>query len=418
MSNEICKLTFRDKLWLLVFVPVFFTTSGIYRGQRTNIGDIYSLQQGGLVLPLTFFIGVLIALFIILNFLRNGKAYVPAIVRPVLILFLVSTAMGLIGWIISGTPVPFILSAQFSSGYLGIVLALWFFKYRQMDFITACGFISKIYIVNMLLHMAYSYYMVGLVSTVRGMVPETPLWGINQIFVYYPLIISAVFMFALPYWLKYGKKVFVPVYLFVFSYVYLCEVKAATISFVSAMVFYFAVVNKDKRVIKAASVLIISLLMWFFSGHGRISSHMFSDATRWAHYAAVSENIVKEPAHFIYGNLFGGTEITDSGRSILGPIGGSVHNQYVDYFQYGGIILLSAYALFFIAYYKYMMRGIDDVNKNPEQRFIIWWLGIVSIQAIVDFNVDTPLRSVNPAIIYWFYWFGALLTARSYGKQA
>lgn len=401
------KLVVQKKhLLLFSFYPIYISLAGIYRGER----DKYLIEPGGAIFPLSFYVGLLLTAFYIYKLaVKRDRIECPA---PIKRLFgglaVVSCLLALAGAGISGSVIPLVRCLQLMSGGVGIILAVWFLRISRFDFKELCGIISIIFLVHIAFHLGWSFYEIGWQTLSRSISLRTPFGGIHQFLIYYPYIVSAVFLFALPFWRD--SKWFIPIYLFVGAYLSVIMARGAVLEYYFAITIYMLFFSKRlllSRILVVSFWLVFIILLLDDTVYLGRFSHSIVLGRREEYWFQMWENIRASTGYLFYGTLFGGTTLPagyafDPSRSL----GGGMHNQYLDFLKYGGLILLSFYGALFISFYVSASRKVKNIVNSTGDRLAQWGLVIIILQCLISFNTNTPLRITNPAIIIWFYWTG------------
>lgn len=400
----------KDSILLLLFFPVYFTVSGIY---KYNSSD--EIIAGGLILPFTFILGIYSVIYILIKTKKNYKIKIQNKLGPMVILLMYTIIIHtIIGYLKYQNISSLLLNFQYLSGILGIFIAFYFIKYQDIKVEKLFFNISIIFLFAIISHIIYSIYEVGSVQTFgRTIYPSTPLGGIHQMFVYYPFIISVVFLFALPLWEKKGMLI-LPVYTLVSTYIVMIQVRGAIISFVVGIVFYFVVFSKENRLLKFFSLMLIVFLVVTILPKevllGRFtdtSSSVLSGREKvWKHYIT---NLLNDPFHIIRGSYSKATtsEILNSDPMSQG-IGSSFHNQYIEILDSYGIFIFILFAVIIIYYLYLCFKKIKYLDQDKINYY--YWMFLVIIHLLIDLNVNVPIRVTNSSIIYLFYWTALYLS--------
>jgi hypothetical protein len=402
-----------DHLWILALFPIYFGLDGLY---KTN-----DITKTGFIMPLSFFIGIVIAILFVNKVMIYGRLRIPKVIQRIPIYFFFALIISICGVGLSGDIVPIVLYAQFLSGVFGIILAIWFFCYKKMDFEWITGFVSKLYFVLIVLNIFRAVTTTGFAHFTSRFteVPGTPWWSIYHAFVYYPYIVSMVFLYAIPYWKQRVKTwVFFLLYSGVFVYLWLFQVRGAVLTFGVGLLLYMFFYVKIKKLIGTiiSIVMLVSVLVLYLPYDmvvGRFTNNseslIKSVGGRDYLYVSFFNNITSDRLYILAGSLFKGRQIGETSAISTdfnkGSIGGSYHNQYLEFIEYGGIFLLVGFFWCIYPIIKKLIQYTRD-STNSQYKNVSYWMIIMLVQLVIDMNINVPLRVTNPAIMYWFYWSG------------
>lgn len=389
---------------VLTFSPIFITKSGIYQSYVTETG--LHLGETGLVFPLSFFIGMFLFLYFIVVTLKNQKIYLGDYSNFKFIIFtflFLGFFLSSIGVIINSDTSVYLRFLQFCTGYVGFFLFWYYFVYKKYEIIEVFGYIGLTYLLVIILNYGYSIMKIGLRSFGPDLIPSIGFFGIYQTHVYYPYIVTLICFMGLPYLhLKY-QKLIIP-YLSLFMVYVLCwQVRGAIFTFFIALIIAFFIYLNAKERIKYIILFTIVFIFLqiklgndFFIGRFADIDSISSFNGRTEIWLSIFHNI--NSFSFIVGNMF---------KDIDGI---SAHNQYLQFFDLGGILFLSPLiVLWGWFFFKWILLYIKYKNiKKPELLTAIYFLSIIMVNFLIDLNVNTPLNVTNPAIHYWFYWAGVV----------
>ena len=400
-------------LCLIVLYPICFDSGGIYRGHRSDLvfqGDSTILiERGGLVLPVSILFGLLFSAFILIRIIQGKVDFSKS--RDLLISMAGFVAapivLGLFGSYISQSAVPILFAMQTLSGLTGCALGVWFIRYWRLDFVKACGILSAMYLVNMVVHVAWSYHLIGNLTFGRQIVFETPLWGVWQLLVYWTIIVAQVFLYALPYWRK--KWVAIPIYLLVGYYIFFINVRTAVVFYFFGILIYFILFSEHRKITWVLAAICICVAGYLLITANPILRRFAGGGLgRRDEYWVETYHSIKESIRFlIYGTLFEGTIIPiRTGIDLDRSTGGSAHNQYLEFIRQGGLILFLAFFQLFIRMIYKMVKTARRIYRRNGDLMIFWPGVVIFVQVLVGMNANTPIRVTNPAVMIWFFWTG------------
>lgn len=370
---------------VLMFIPIFFSQSGIFLGVISENG--IHLGETGLILPLIFFVSIYATLVVLLKMIKGIHIQINKILF-FLILFIVfyTTFISLIGYGLSQNFIVLLRCAQFLTFTLGIFL----FYYVKLKNINLANFLKSLFyflLILMILHFLSSFIEIGINTTFQGISPNIFFFGVYQSRVYYPYLITTLLFLSLisiknPY-----VRLFATFVLGI--YIFTLQVRGALISFFLYLFVYLILYVRNKVILSLSFVL---FLIFMLSNDVTIELGRFGDFEKiftfngrisiWLDALEVSTL-----SQLIFGNLF------------FDPDQISAHNQYLQFFQNGGIILLLSFILLAMMMIKLF---IQSVRSKDKQKIYISFVFIVPL--IIDLNLNVPLNNINSTIIYTFVW--------------
>lgn len=387
----------------LFFFPIYFTLQGIYK-----VG-VYSR---GLVLPLTFFLGIIVFCIMFVNsMLKKNVVIKTKTLIYVIILYYLMLCHTLVGYLFYYQGTSVILYFQQLTGLLGIFIAVWIIKSRKMKLEDIYFKLSIVFTLAILSNIASSINKVGIIQTFsRQIYPSTHLGGIHQIHIYYPFIVSMVFLFALPIWEKH-KYLFLPVYSLVTIYIVMLQVRGAILSYLTGLISYFMIFTKRNKFVKLVTLTLIFTFLFIFlprdviigrfDTRGSGTSFISGREKVWEVYL---KNLKNDPLYIIRGSYLKSNMANKLSEDPLRQgVGHSYHNQYIEIIDSYGIIIFLAFMAIILKFLFICRKQVLRLNKDKRQIYN-YWLFLVLLHFIIDLNVNVPLRVTNPAIMYFFYW--------------
>ncbi|MBE1556420.1 hypothetical protein [Sporosarcina limicola] len=387
----------KEKYWYtLFFLPLFFTPRGLYQSFVT--ADYLHLGDSGFVFPIYFFIGIFIFFLLLKSFILNGSLRIISseIKFNLLILAMVGLFISSAGVIVHSDISVYIRYIQMLTGFVGLFISWYLFEYKRLNVEKFFGKLGILYFIIIILNYLYSFSQVGLASFGRGLQPSLGIIDIYQTHVYYPFIINTILFMSLPYIMKRYKYLFyiyIGVYLL---YLLSWQVRGAILSF--AVMIVIAIVFKFKLIQKIGITVFLFLfliaLVYYFDPElvlGRFSNiegvKNFSGRTDIWLSVFTDFNTLK----LIFGNLY------------FDQDGVTAHNQYIELLDMGGILLLLSLLAVLLNVFYLLLKTIKSKairNRNPN---LLYYILILIVQWIIDFNVNVPMSNTNPSIFYWFY---------------
>jgi len=397
----------KNVIMLLFFYPVYFTLSGIY--------GVESQSGRGLIFPFTVILGIYCALAVGLNLLRHPKVKVGSKL-PLMFLVLVYLIVihTLIGFGLFNNISSVLVNIQYLSGVLGVFISIYLIRYRKQSVKELFFNISIVFLVAIISNLSLSIVNVGLMQTFsRHIYPFTVLGGIHQIYVYYPYIVSVVFLFALPLWER-RSKLTIPVYLLVTAYILVLQVRGAVISYLLGLFTYNLMFSRRSKILNTVIILLMIAFMFYvfpidvlFGRFINTSSSVISGRENvWKVYI---ENLIEDPLYIVRGSYSkGSTAHLFSGDPFQQGIGHSYHNQYIEVLDSYGAFIFIVFTGSLLYYLFLCTRKIRE--SNLDSSIYNYWITLVVYHFLIDLNVNVPLRVTNPAIMYLFYWTSLYLS--------
>ncbi|MFJ8234255.1 hypothetical protein ACIQ34_00775 [Ureibacillus sp. NPDC094379] len=383
----------KQYFYVFIFLPIFFTTSGLYKSYVTE--TYLHLGDTGLVLPIYFLVSIFFLILILLNLFRFHRLKFEdlKIKKFALAIIVMGLILAGLGFILSANSSGFIRIGQIITGLGGVIIAYYLFEIKKINIEKFFGLLGILYFVIIILNYMYSISLVGLASFGRALQPSWGLFDIFQTHVYYPFIVNAICFMSIPFLLaKYGRWIYPYLGLY-FIYLLNWQVRGAIISFIFMLIvtiFLKLNINKKFEVI-LFFITFISILIMFIDVEELVG--------RFANVEGVKNLSGRTD---IWSNVFENFNMIDFlvGSLFLDLDGVTAHNQYLEFFDLGGILYLSILILLLLNIIKaffssYILFGIRDN--------LTFYLIIILVQVIIDFNVNVPMSNTNPAIFYWFY---------------
>jgi hypothetical protein len=414
-------------LLILLFFPIHFRPSGVYRGRGDDLWfyDVAGriIEKGGLIVPLAFLAGVVVSILLFWRMAHRWTAFrsLKGWLLSFLPLVLASLVLGLAGVLSSRCLAPGLLTLQSLSGLAGVCLAIWAFHWWKLDFELFCGRLSLLYLANILIHVAWSYHLIGMETFGRQIVFETPFWGIYQLLSYWPAVVAMVFLFALPYWRK--KIVATPLFLVVGYYLYFINVRTVVLYFLFGLLLFLAFFSEKKRLARIFLGLIVAFLVFLaVMRHPWLKRFRMPDLGKRDIYWFMTLDHIRESLwYLVYGTLFEAKTILPQTDWSLGKsLGVSYHNQYLEYMKQGGMLLLGSFLYFLTRFLKEIWGRVRTLYRS-EGMMVGWGLVLIFLDVCLNFNSNTPLRVTFPAVMTWFFWTGYFIhlnqRAEALGEQ-
>lgn len=376
-------------------VPLFFNLNGsVFKGS--------TLDQDIFALPLGFFISVAV-LFL-------NKEFVKNIITSKNVLF-VLTVLALIlcyfcGVILgNGSPNPQLLMISllpFVFSYVIGITARKEFRSNLDNFIgevvVCCGIISLSHIISSIVELGILGAFVN-----RGSDTIFGLFSVYQKLVYYPTILSFVFILSLYLKGRYYKysgyiifiliaiigsrESFVLCFLGLLSknYFNFLEKKYKKIIFFLLLVMFFL-------------VLLYQIMPYLFENYADVTIiKKITSLNESGDYSAGRGDAINKVFGSSSGevNTFYGTGFSMSRGDLRTP-----HNQYLELYLRGGILTLVPIIFLFINSLRY---GLVDTKKSIRFKkvksiFSLWLILLLYI--LVSFNVNTPMRAPYGAMLF------------------
>lgn len=402
----------KDNIMLLFFFPVYFSIDGIYK--YTGLGETPSR---GLILPFTVILGIYSILCMAINNLKLPKVRIQNKLLPMIVILVYLIIMHtLLGYGLFNNLSSILLNLQYLSGILGIYISIYLINYRKLGVEKVFYYISVLFLLAIISNISISILKVGFTQTFsRNIYRSTFLGGIYHVLVYYPFIVSIVFLFALPFWER-NKKLMFPVYLLVTIYVISLQVRGAIISYLLGLIIYFLKFSRKNKIVIGISlilmiVLVINLLptdILFGRFLDKNSSFISGREKIWKVYI---ENLSNDPLYIIRGSY---SKASTSNLLNDDPFKRglhSYHNQYIEIIDSYGIFILILFLSILVYYLLICFKKVKHLKLNKDIYY--YWITLVILHFVIDLNVNVPIRVTNPAIIYLFYWTSIYLTIQN-----
>lgn len=407
----------KNLILLMFFFPVYFTPSGIYQSQAASLVESTS---GNIIFPFTVLLGLYSLVKISTTKINNPKLRLESkISRMVTILIYLVVMHMLLGYALYQDTTSVILNLQYLSGLLGIFIAIYLVNYKKLNVEKMFFVISVIFLFAIISNVGVSVSKVGLEQTFsRNIYGATILGGIHHKIIYYPFIVSIIFLFALPEWEK-RSGLMIPVYFLITTYILILQVRGAVVSYLVGLVLYFMFFSKKSKTISLSSILLIfiSIISLFpkdilFGRFMNKSSSLVSG--REVVWKVYFENLIKDPLYIIRGSYSkASTSYLSWGNPLEEGIH-SYHNQYLEILDSYGFFLFVFFLSILIYYIILNWRKTKKIKNNE---ILKYWLILTIIHMVIDLNINVPIRITNPAIIYLFYWTSlSLLIQKEYNK--
>ncbi|MFC7365198.1 MULTISPECIES: hypothetical protein [Bhargavaea] len=382
---------------LLVFFPLYFSSSGIYQSVVSETG--LHLGETGLVFPLSLFVGILFFLYLLFQIILlkeiKKEIFNNFVVKQATFIFLFAAILMLCGVFINGNFAPIIRGGQIISGGVGIVISVYIFIYKQINPKVFFGYLGLFFVLIMILNYISSFLTIGISSFGPSLQPSIFGVGIYQSRVYYPYIVSLVCFMGLPF-LKEKFNRFIPLYLLLFGfYIYCLQVRGALLSFLIvllvAIIFYLDIPNKILMIVTSIFFVLSPIGAYVFDNLGRIGQiEKIQDLNgRTEIWKDILLNL--DLVSFFFGSF------------MLDKDGVTAHNQYLQNLDLGGVLLLTPLILIITYIFICLYKSVALRNQDLSFLFLVFL-----IVFLVDLNVNVPLSNTNPAIVYWFYLSGLI----------
>ncbi|MFC4712924.1 O-antigen ligase family protein [Planococcus dechangensis] len=380
----------------IMFLPLYITTSGIFIAEVSVTG--LHLGKTGFVLPLVFFIGILLFFNILVKTLKTHRINKDILENPIIKIFIIFVVYFIllvaIGSLFSGNYRGLIKLVQFLTGGVGIVISVYLFSIKRISPPQFFGYLTLFFVVIIFIQSVTSIVMFGVNPLSGAMYPSILGAGIYQSRVYFPYLVTLIFFCGLPYLIKrFGSWTIILFLVFLF-YIFTLQVRGAMVSFVVMSVFYLIFVSNIKfKYLALFPALAMPFLFEFISSNkevlGRIGEvekvqDLNGRTDLWI-------NILKEmgTSNFLFGSYLNDIDNI------------SAHNQYFEFLTLSGffpLMILTVLVVFSLKMFK------DSFKYNNHTLRIFSLIMITTL--LVDLNVNVPLTNTNPAIHYWFFWSG------------
>ncbi|MDY0277320.1 MAG: hypothetical protein RBQ97_04480 [Acholeplasma sp.] len=414
------KLTsLRKWLYLIFFYPLYLDINGVYKASSSS-GN----SSEGFVLSWMFVLSGIIILKILYEIFREKKLIILkeliSILTLVLIFVFVVVMQSLIGYLFFDTLTIFIINGQLLAAMTGIIVSYYFIIVKKFSFEEIVFSISLLFLFAALSNLIVSIYKLGIQDTFgRNIWPSTFFGGIYHHFIYYPYIVSQVFLFALPLWFKKIKGLAIFIYIFIFIYILVFQVRGAIISYSIGLVIfsvYYLKFNFKYLVCFSFTFLIFLLLIprniligRFFESPIEMLSH------RTNFFSTFITNVVSSPSYLLIGSL-SKSYLYDIPRNQFSGIF-SLHNQYINIFDNYGLPIVIILILILVIYYQLLKNNIRSIKDKITSKLHTYWTLIVLLSLSIDLNINEQLSTANPGIYMFFFWSAILFSTIVHQKS-
>lgn len=391
LKTQTNKINNKFQWIVLMFIPIFISQNGIFVGVISETG--LHLGETGLVLPLIFFMGLYTLTFIIINIIAGGNININyQILILITLIIMYSLAISLIGFFFNNNYIILLRCFQFLTFVLGISL-FYYLKIRNIDLVSFLKSLFYFLLIFMIIHFISSFIEIGSLTTIEGISPNVLFFGVYQSRVYYPyLIISLLFLSSIV--IKNNKlKIFTFVLLGI--YIFSLQVRGALISYLFYLIVYLILFFKRKIILSITLIIVFIYTLIKGIEIENLQLGRFGDFEKFYTLNGriplwIESFQVDNVQQLLFGNLF-----FDSNQI-------SAHNQYIQFFENGGVILFILFLLIVVIFIKLIMVSI--LSKDRISIFICM---VYIVPLTIDLNLNVPLNNVNSTIIYTFIWFVA-----------
>ncbi len=376
----------------LIFLPIFFTLNGIYKGVVTENG--LHLGESGLVFPLIFFWGIYTCISIINHLIKTKELRLNKNISTIITLIVIyTTCVTSIGYVYHLDIIVFLRLLQFLSFIFGITIYYYLFIIKEYDFDLFFNSLFKFLVFIIILHYISSFIEMGVIPSVKSISPNIFSMGIYQSRVYYPYLIICLFFFSINFVTNTQFKLIG--ILLMGLYVFSLQVRGALISYILFSTLFFIINIKNKLILMILSILTIMLLSVAFTHINIVDLGRFGDIGKFTSFNGRldiwnKDLVINNPIQLLVGNLF------------YDPDNISSHNQYINFYVYGGILMLILMSIIILGFIYLIYKSMMYRDFK-----LISILFTFFIPILVDMNVNVPLNNINSSIIYTFIWYCA-----------
>lgn len=384
---------------LLYFIPmpVFFTTTGIYRGSALN-DDTFALPISIIVFFAVFFcntkyIGVLLGrrtilllifllysiLIFVLKIIFSGSDLNPN-------LLLVST-------------MPLLVSFCF-----GYKLKPYLIRGNLIKIVNKVVFVFSLFCMA---HLLSSIVSLGVVGTFinRGEDSVFGLFSVYQKLVYYPTMVSCFFILSLFTTLKY-KYIYSTILLLVVLMTGAREALLISIFGIISSTLLNKKVKSVNNILKYfVLILIIFILIVYFIEPIKEICESAPLITKLKNLSESSDITAGRTGaiHTVFGNSAADFNLLiGTGYSMnLGDFR-SPHNQYAEVLLRSGAIGLSLFFVFIVGILRNMLINIKQYRYTIIRYVIYSFVVVYLCLLFISFNVNVPVRAPYTAILFGF----------------
>ncbi|WP_204256509.1 hypothetical protein [Mammaliicoccus sciuri] len=373
----------------VIFIPMFFSIHGIYKGIIAENG--LHLGESGLIFPLIFFFGIYSCLSIIYHSLKTKELIINKNVI-VIIISIITYAICItsIGYISHLDIIVFLRLIQFLSFIFGFSIYYHLFIIKKYNFNLFFNSLFKLLLFIVVMHYISSLIELGFINSIKSISPNIYGFGIYQSRVYYPYLVVCIFYFSINF-ISNNKLKIIGI-LLIGLYVFSLQVRGALISYILFTTLFFILNIKNKLCLLLLTLLTIVIGGIGFKNLGEASLGRFGDIGKFATFNGrleiwAKDLVINNPSQLLIGNLF------------YDPDNISSHNQYINFYVYGGATLLLMMGIIIILFVFLLLKTISYKDNR-----LIFILLSFFIPIIVDLNVNVPLNNLNSSIIYTFIW--------------
>ncbi|OAO24848.1 hypothetical protein [Mammaliicoccus lentus] len=373
----------------VIFLPMFFSIHGIYKGVIAENG--LHLGESGLIFPLIFFFGIYSCLSIVYHSLKTKELIINKNVI-VIIISIITYAICItsIGYISHLDIIVFLRLIQFLSFIFGFSIYYHLFIIKKYNFNLFFNSLFKLLLFIVVMHYISSLIELGFINSIKSISPNIYGFGIYQSRVYYPYLVVCIFYFSINF-ISNNKLKIIGI-LLIGLYVFSLQVRGALISYILFTTLFFILNIKNKLCLLLLTLLTIVIGGIGFKNLGEASLGRFGDIGKFVTFNGrldiwAKDLVINNPSQLLIGNLF------------YDPDNISSHNQYINFYVYGGATLLLMMGIIIIPFVFLLLKTISYKDNR-----LIFILLSFFIPIIVDLNVNVPLNNLNSSIIYTFIW--------------
>jgi len=168
-------------------------------------------------------------------------------------------------------------------------------------------------------------------------------------------------------------------------------VRGAFVSLIVYLFFFFILKVKNKFIFTLLTLFFVTIILKSNELFEKIDFGRFADTSKfssfngridiWRHDLEAN-NI----SRFLFGDMFYDAD------------GISSHNQYINFYVYGGVVLILLFSSIIILFSNLFIKALRNRTINP------FFFASFFVPIFIDLNLNVPLNNINSAIIYTFIW--------------